>query len=38
MSLFQLEGLKVVPDIIHEYSPKTKTNQTPLIIENGKYE
>lgn len=38
MSVFELQGFKVVPDIIHEYNEQTKRNQTPIIIENGKHE
>ncbi|XP_031622283.1 actin-related protein 5 [Contarinia nasturtii] len=38
MSIFELQGLKIVPDIIHEYKEHTKANQTPLIIDNGSYE
>lgn len=38
MSIIELQGFKVVPDIIHEYNPQVKANQTPLIIDNGKYE
>lgn len=36
MSVFELQGFKTVPDIIHEYNAITKKNQTPLIIDNGK--
>lgn len=37
MSIIELQGLKTVPDVIHEYNAATKRNQTPLIIDNGKY-
>lgn len=36
MSVFELQGFKVVPDVIHEYNPEVKANRTPIIIENGK--
>lgn len=36
MSIFELQGFKIVPDIIHPYQEQIKNNQTPLIIENGK--
>lgn len=37
MNVFELQCLKVVPDIVHEYTSTIKRNQTPLVIENGKF-
>lgn len=37
MNIFELQGFKTVPDVVHEYSAHIKNNQTPLIIDNGKY-
>lgn len=37
MNIIELQCLKTVPDIIHEYSAAIKRNQTPLVIDNGKY-
>lgn len=36
MSIFELKGLKAVPDIVHEYKPTIKNNSIPLVIDNGK--
>lgn len=36
MNLFDLQNIKTVPDVIHEYSAHIKNSQTPLVIDNGK--
>lgn len=35
MNVFELQCLKIVPDIVNEYTSTIKRNQTPLVIENG---
>uniref|UniRef100_A0A1B0GLC5 Actin-related protein 5 n=1 Tax=Lutzomyia longipalpis TaxID=7200 RepID=A0A1B0GLC5_LUTLO len=38
MSVFTLKDAKIVPDIVHEYSPKIKGTSVPLVIDNGSYQ
>ena len=35
MEVLELKDLRAVPDIIHVYSEKIKTESTPLVIDNG---
>ncbi|XP_063984211.1 actin-related protein 5 [Diachasmimorpha longicaudata] len=37
MDILQLKDVKAVPDIIHVYSDKLKSQSTPLVIDNGSY-
>lgn len=38
MDIIELQCLKIVPDIVHEYSSEIKQNQIPLVIDNGMYQ
>lgn len=31
-----LKGEKIVPDIVHEYTPKIRNGNIPIVIDNGK--
>lgn len=35
MNIIELNAIKTIPDIVHEYSPSLKSNSVPLIIDNG---
>lgn len=37
MDVIELQCLKAVPDIVHEYSSSIKQNHIPLVIDNGMY-
>ncbi|OXU27942.1 hypothetical protein TSAR_010339 [Trichomalopsis sarcophagae] len=37
MEVLELKDVRAVPDIIHVYSEKVKTEATPLVIDNGSY-
>lgn len=30
-----LKGEKIVPDIVHEYTPKVRNGTIPIVIDNG---
>lgn len=35
MNIIELKGLKIEPDIIHEYPSNLSGNAVPLVIDNG---
>ncbi|XP_014206962.1 actin-related protein 5 [Copidosoma floridanum] len=37
MNVLKLKDLKTVPDILHVYPENIKTEETPLVIDNGSY-
>ncbi|XP_066594828.1 actin-related protein 5 [Prorops nasuta] len=37
MNILELKDIRAVPDIIHPYPEKVKTEQVPLVIDNGSY-
>ncbi|XP_014235354.1 actin-related protein 5 [Trichogramma pretiosum] len=37
MEVLELKNIKIVPDIIHPYTEKIKSESTPLVIDNGAY-
>ncbi|XP_011299255.1 actin-related protein 5 [Fopius arisanus] len=37
MDILELKDVKAVPDIVHVYSEKVKSELTPLVIDNGSY-
>ncbi|OAD52191.1 Actin-related protein 5 [Eufriesea mexicana] len=37
MEVLELKDIKAVPDIIHPYLDRVKTEATPLVIDNGSY-
>lgn len=32
-----LKGEKIVPDIVHEYTPKIRNGSIPIVIDNGNF-
>lgn len=34
--MIHLKDAKIVPDIVHEYTPKIRNGSVPLVIDNGK--
>lgn len=36
MEVLELKDIKSIPDIIHAYPDRVKTDATPLVIDNGK--
>lgn len=35
MNIVELKDIKAVPDIIHPYTEKIKTESIPIVIDNG---
>lgn len=35
--IIQLKDTKIVPDIVHEYTPKLKNANVPIVIDNGSF-
>uniref|UniRef100_A0A336L8Y8 Actin-related protein 5 n=1 Tax=Culicoides sonorensis TaxID=179676 RepID=A0A336L8Y8_CULSO len=36
--MIHLKGEKIIPDIIHEYTPKVRNGTIPIVIDNGSYQ
>ncbi|XP_063708449.1 actin-related protein 5 [Culicoides brevitarsis] len=36
--MIELKGEKIVPDIVHEYTPKIRNGNIPIVIDNGSYQ
>lgn len=37
MEVLQFKDPKCTPDIVHPYTPALRNNNTPIIIDNGKF-
>lgn len=35
-NLIKLRDEKIIPDIVHEYTPKIRNGSIPIVIDNGK--